>query len=50
MYQAIHDLAGIPLSEWLDPCPLDPDWNKRDNPDGLELDWSYYTICNPPYD
>jgi phage N-6-adenine-methyltransferase len=30
----------------LDPCPIT--WNIGD-PDGLQIEWSYSTFCNPPY-
>ena len=34
----------------LDPCPLNPNWVKGWDQDGLEIDWDGHTVfCNPPY-
>ena len=34
----------------LDPCPLNPNWTKERDQDGLELDWDGHRVyCNPPY-
>jgi phage N-6-adenine-methyltransferase len=34
----------------LDPCPLNTNWVKGRDQDGLELDWDGHRVyCNPPY-
>lgn len=34
---------------WFDPCPLNYDYNPREDVNGLEIDWRRWTFVNPPY-
>jgi len=32
-----------------DPCPLNPDFDKKKDTDGLAIPWKQFTFVNPPY-
>ena len=37
------------FGEFFDPCPLNPNFDKKKDIDGLQIPWKKVNYCNPPY-
>ena len=49
-FKIIGDTATLIKEIFFYPCPFDPEFNIRDNANGFEINQSYYTFLNPPFD